>query len=164
MLILRHSAFAFCTDFAAGTDANIILNTRFTRHPEIQEHGPSWAISRLPYLGHSWIGRRTSEDNERTNTDSEDISCDAYFQRLGNTLSFHPGTESIPPIEEFIVSGGDIMAEAVLVKISSTVESAKTGKKWEETFAFLLSRFDENGRIGKLEIWADSLSAWIHSE
>lgn len=33
-------------------------------------------------------------------------------------------------------------------------------KSWEEDFVYRLSGFDEEGRIGHWEIWADPLSAW----
>ena len=39
-------------------------------------------------------------------------------------------------------------------------ESVSTGKSWEEDFVYRLSEFDEQGKIGHWEIWADPLSAW----
>jgi hypothetical protein len=39
--------------------------------------------------------------------------------------------------------------------------SLRTGKAWEEKFIYRFSAFDEEGRIGYWEIWADPLSAWI---
>ena len=38
--------------------------------------------------------------------------------------------------------------------------SVATGKGWEEDFIYRLSGFDDEGRIGHWEIWADALSAW----
>ena len=39
--------------------------------------------------------------------------------------------------------------------------SVRTGKAWQEQFIYRLSGFDEQGRIGHWEIWADPLSAWV---
>ncbi|KAF3404577.1 hypothetical protein DPV78_003375 [Talaromyces pinophilus] len=129
MSVLRNSAFAFCTDFASGTDAATVLNTQFTPHPEIQEYGPSWATSRLPYPGRSWIGR----------TRYEDTTCDAYFERLGDTLSFYPSIESEPPIDDFIVSCGNSTKAAVLLKIGSVVGSVnKDGEEMGGNFCLLI--------------------------
>lgn len=38
--------------------------------------------------------------------------------------------------------------------------SKKTGKGWDEKFIYRFSEFDEQGKIGHWEIWADPLSAW----
>lgn len=50
--------------------------------------------------------------------------------------------------------------EVVTVKGSAKWTYVKTGKKWEETFIWRLSRFDEEGKIGGYEVWADPLSLW----
>jgi hypothetical protein len=54
----------------------------------------------------------------------------------------------------------DPIANAVSVVAHARFESIKTGKSWEEDFIYRLSEFDEEGRIGHWEIWADPLSAW----
>jgi len=38
--------------------------------------------------------------------------------------------------------------------------AVRTKKEWQESFIYRLSCFDEEGRIGHWEIWADPLSAW----
>lgn len=43
----------------------------------------------------------------------------------------------------------------------ATFESIKTGKEWHEEFIYQFSAFDDKGRIGHWEIWADPLSAWV---
>jgi len=76
---------------------------------------------------------------------------------------------SFPPSEQFIVDaeaatkseGGDGGKGAVVVVGKGKFESVKTGKVWKEEFIYRLSRFDEEGKIGHWEIWADPLSAWI---
>ena len=40
-------------------------------------------------------------------------------------------------------------------------KSIKTGEGWEEEFVYVLSGFDDEGRIGRQELWADPLSAWV---
>ncbi|OJI87473.1 hypothetical protein ASPTUDRAFT_81002 [Aspergillus tubingensis CBS 134.48] len=152
---------AFCADFANGTHPTTILDTRFTSNPEIYEYGPDWARPRLPYLGRSWTGRRSSS----TPSSEEDTTCDAYFDVLGQTLFFEPDNrEPTSPPDQFLVSASNGNDDAVMVKLTSTVGSVATGKKWVETFVFLFGRFDAQGKIGKLEIWSDSLSAWVNSE
>ena len=47
------------------------------------------------------------------------------------------------------------------MKLHGKFASVKTGKSWEEDFVYILSEFDEEGRIGRQEIWADPLSAWM---
>ncbi len=37
----------------------------------------------------------------------------------------------------------------------------ETRKEWSERFIYRFSGFDEEGRIGWWEIWADPLSAWV---
>ncbi|KAI9835107.1 MAG: hypothetical protein M1837_003894 [Sclerophora amabilis] len=49
---------------------------------------------------------------------------------------------------------------AVSVVAHAKFASVKTGRSWEERFIYRLSEFDEKGRIGHWEIWADPLSAW----
>ena len=47
------------------------------------------------------------------------------------------------------------------MKLKGRFESVKTGKGWDEEFVYRLSEFDETGKIGWLELWADPLSAWV---
>ena len=69
----------------------------------------------------------------------------------------HMLEDTFPAAEGFIV---DTASNAVSVVGKATFESIKTGKKWDETFIYRLSGFDDDGRIGHWEIWADPLSAW----
>ena len=149
--LLRARARSFCQAFLNSTPPQKILDDFFTSSPQITEHGPQWANSRLPFLGITFSGR--AEDS-RTSPDS---TCDKYFELLGKTLAFHPDTNTFPPAEEFIV---DATAGAVSVVAKAKFGSVKTGKSWDETFIYRLSGFDEEGKIGHWEIWADPLSAW----
>lgn len=38
------------------------------------------------------------------------------------------------------------------------------GIEWEEEFVYLLGAFDDQGRVGRWEVWADPLSAWLASQ
>jgi hypothetical protein len=49
----------------------------------------------------------------------------------------------------------------VTVVGSGTFASIETGKEWSEKFIYRFSGFDQEGRIGHWEIWADPLSAWV---
>lgn len=40
-------------------------------------------------------------------------------------------------------------------------KSLKAGEGWSESFIYRLSGFDDEGRIGHWEVWADPLSAWV---
>ena len=55
---------------------------------------------------------------------------------------------------------GEVSRGAVSVVGSARFKSVKTGKGWDEQFIYRFSDFDEDGRIGHWEIWADPLSAW----
>ncbi|KAL9122180.1 MAG: hypothetical protein Q9187_001261 [Circinaria calcarea] len=151
--LLRTHAHAFCQAFLTSTPPRKILDDFFTSSPppQITEHGPDWAVSRLPFLGVAFRGR------DADGKTPPDTTCDKYFERLGNTLSFHPDEDSFPPPEEFIV---DATTDAVSVVAKAKFKSVKTGKSWDETFIYRLSKFDAEGRIGHWEIWADPLSAW----
>ncbi|KAK5186608.1 hypothetical protein LTR16_009694, partial [Cryomyces antarcticus] len=82
--LLRKSAHAFCTaflDLPSNPPAKL-LSTHFTpTSPKITEHGPSWASSRLPFLGKTFTGR---------------ADCEAYFALLARTLEFHPSADTFP--------------------------------------------------------------------
>lgn len=147
---LRSQVEAFCNAFLSGDPPGSTLDKLFVpSNPKITEHGPPWASSRLPFLGRTFVGRSKSTSSGAT--------CDDYFTLLGQTLRFHPSENTFPPVEQFVV---DSIANAVSVVAHARFESIKTGKSWEEDFIYRLSGFDQEGRIGHWEIWADPLSAW----
>ncbi len=49
----------------------------------------------------------------------------------------------------------------VTVKLQAKFASVKTGTEWEEHFIYVLSEFNDEGKIGSQELWADPLSAWV---
>jgi len=77
----------------------------------------------------------------------------------------HMSKDTFPGPEGFIVDAEAIVEGvegrgAVSVVGKARFESVRTGKSWDEKFIYRLSGFDEVGRIGHWEIWADPLSAW----
>jgi hypothetical protein len=56
--------------------------------------------------------------------------------------------------------GGDLKGIVTIVG-RGTFASIKTGNQWSEKFVYRFSGFDDEGRIGHWEIWADPLSAWV---
>ena len=89
-------------------------------------------------------------------------------------LDFLPGDETFPGLAGIVVDaeaeiGDEGTSEGegwagkgvVHVKAKARFRSKKTGRDWEEEFAYRLSGFDGEGRIGRWEIWADPLSAWV---
>lgn len=163
----------FCQKFVAGEDHEGILDTCFSNAtPRITEHGPEWANFHLPYLAKTFSGRRKACS---TATDSllrpegispssklQKLNCEDYFEALTSTLAFHPDENTFPCVKEFIVDPGTKSGDggSVVINAKSKLSSVRTGAVWEETFVFMFRDFDADGRIGHLEIWSDSLSAW----
>lgn len=141
--LLRAKSHAFCAAFLAPFELGTLLSTHFTSStPKITEHGPAWAQTRLPFLSKTFAGRD---------------GCETYFGLLGGVLAMQLPADAFPGPEGLIVD-----AEAGMVSVvgKGHFKSVKTGKGWDETFIWRLSGFDEEGRIGHWEIWADPLSAW----
>lgn len=99
-----------------------------------------------------------------------------YFDLLSQTLKMDIREDSFPDPSSggYVVDsnataeddsdgcgGGNGGRGMVSVVGKGTFASVETGKKWSEKFIYRFSGFDEEGRIGRWEIWADPLSAWI---
>jgi hypothetical protein len=123
-----------------------------TGNPRITEHGPAWAAARLPFLGKTFEGVD---------------GCVAYFDLLSRTLEMEMADSTFPDDQGFIVdAGAKIDGEGTEKGVVSVVgkarfKSKRTGKGWGESFIYRFSGFDEQGKIGHWEIWADPLSAWV---
>lgn len=158
---MRSTAEGFCEAFVAGMASSKMLDTYFTSNPKITEHGPSWAKTRLPFLGSTFSGRRRRDAGAANDANT----CDDYYDLLNATLSFHPHAHTVPAKEEFLIASGTTNDGrwwgAVTIKLNAGFASVRTSKSWEEDFVYVLSEFDENLRIGHLELWADPLSAWL---
>ncbi|KAF2118198.1 hypothetical protein BDV96DRAFT_643458 [Lophiotrema nucula] len=145
---LRTTAQKFCQAFLSPPAPEELLSTYFTSSPKITEHGPSWANERLPFLGKTFTG--TEE-------------CVSYFTLLSEVLEVQLPCDAFPESKDGYVV--DVDADGgkgvVSVKAKGRFVSKKTGKGWDEEFAYRLSGFDDDGKIGWWEIWADPLSAWV---
>ncbi|KAK4508184.1 hypothetical protein PRZ48_001922 [Zasmidium cellare] len=154
--LLKTRTKAFCAAFLdlPSNPPQKLLQEHFTpTQPCITEHGPSWASSCLPFLGRTFTGV-----NE----------CLQYFDLLSKTLEFIPspdtfGDEGSIVVDENARPGdGDAGAGGLAsVKGKAKFKAIATGKEWEEEFVYRLSGFDEDGKIGHWEVWADPLSAWV---
>jgi len=71
-----------------------------------------------------------------------------------------PGEEGFIVDKEASVEGAEEKG-AVSVVGKARFKSKKTGQGWNEAFIYRFSGFDEDGKIGHWEIWADPLSAWV---
>ncbi|KAI9736688.1 MAG: hypothetical protein M1834_000892 [Cirrosporium novae-zelandiae] len=147
--LLRSRTADFCAAFQQGKDSVFILSFFREEDPKITEHGPQWASRFLPFLGQTFSGRRNSST-------SSSPTCDDYFDLLGQSLKFYPAADTFPPPEKIVI---DTKLGVVSVKAHGKFEAIRTGESWEEEFTYLLSNWDEQGRIGHWEIWADPLSA-----
>lgn len=165
--VLQHRAQAFCSAFLdlSNNPPEKLLSEHFTpTNPKITEHGPSWATKRLPFLGRTFTGKD---------------ECLSYFKLLSKTLGFIPNKDTFPTSKDgFIVDDLASVASrggpehsgmglgwdgrgAVSVVGKAKFKAVKTGKEWEEEFIYRLSGFDEEGKVGHWEVWADPLSAWV---
>lgn len=162
--LIRSTAESFCKAFVSGASPTQTLDDYFTSNPSITEHGPLWASERLPFLARTFLGRRQQQSGGGT-TACSGLTCDDYYDLLTSTLSFHPTEKTLPPSDQFVVDAEAKSANGnkgkVTVKLQAEFKSIKTGKGWKEEFVYVLSDFDEEGKIGSQELWADPLSAWV---
>ncbi|KAK8136278.1 hypothetical protein PG984_004218 [Apiospora sp. TS-2023a] len=150
--IMRSRAHAFCQALVSPPSPQELLSEFFIpdqsegggSRPTIHEHGPAWATKTLPFLGKSFAGGP---------------ACEEYFAVLGDTLKMHLHREdSFPGPEGFVV---DEAQNRVCVVGKGRFESVRTGRSWDEQFAYVLGGWDGQGRtLGRWDIWADPLSAW----
>jgi len=154
---LRDRTTAFTAAFLdlASNPPQKLLNDHFTpSSPKITEHGPSWATSKLPFLGKTFSGRG---------------GCEEYFSLLSKVLEFKPSKDTFPGPEGVVVDPDAVGPEddegrprgVVSLVARGVFRAVETGREWEEVFSYRLSGFDEDGKIGHWEIWADPLSAWM---
>lgn len=150
---IRHTASLFCHALHSTSLSELIKIYFNPKNPRITEHGPDWARDRLPFLSKTFSG----------------ISgCEEYFELLSQTLSMNVGDDTFPPPGSagYVVDASAVANEGEKPGVVSVVgkasfSSIKTGKSWEEQFIYRFSDFDDYGRIGHWEIWADPLSAWV---
>ncbi|UPX11496.1 uncharacterized protein EKO05_0002101 [Ascochyta rabiei] len=139
---LRGTASAFCAALISPPPPSELLSQYFSSEPKITEHGPEWSRSRLPFLAKTFTGKD---------------GCEEYFKLMTETLEMALDKDAFPNAKDFIV---DANAGMVSVVGKGHFSSKKTGKGWDEQFIYRFSGFDEKGKMGHWEIWADPLSAW----
>ncbi|PQE03222.1 transcription elongation factor s-ii protein [Rutstroemia sp. NJR-2017a BBW] len=142
---LRNRAVEFCQSFVDALPPDSTLSQHFSSNPKITEHGKTFS------------GRKGDSSS------AGDQTCDDYFTILSKTLKFEPSPATFPPPESFIVDETcEINGKKGVVSVvaNGTFRSIDTGKGWDETFIYRLSEFDDEGKIGHWEIWADTYSAW----
>ena len=158
---MRLVAEEFCKAFVAGMAPTAMLTRFFAPAPKITEHGPAFAKARLPFLATPFRGRRQAGMHGNGTRDT----CDDYYDILSSILSFHPHPGTVPPKESFLVActqdADGRWQGGVTIKLHASFSSIKTGRTWSEDFVYVLSEFDDETKIGHLEIWADPLSAWM---
>lgn len=145
--VLRSRAHAFCQALISPPATADLLKEFFIpeangNNPTIREHGPSWVTVHLPFLGRDFVGVDASYE---------------YFELLSQSLKMHLDEDSFPGADGFVV---DAEANKVVVVGKGKFESVTTGRSWDEKFSYVLSGWDEDGRLGRWDIWADPLSAW----
>ena len=87
--LLRKTAYSFCESLLRPPAPSALISEYFVPfYPRITEHGPSWATSRLPFLGKTFIGYR---------------GCEEYFIKLSKTLEMNMGKDTFPSIDSFVV-------------------------------------------------------------
>jgi hypothetical protein len=149
--LLRATTSSFCQALLDPPPPAELITKYFTSaSPCITEHGPEWARSRLPFLAKTFTGPS---------------GCEEYFSALSRTLKMHMEEDTFPSSEGYIVDTEATVGEsglkgAVSAVGKATFESIETGKQWQEQFTYRFSGFDDAGKIGHWEIWADPLSAW----
>ncbi|PVH78936.1 hypothetical protein DL98DRAFT_235258 [Cadophora sp. DSE1049] len=147
---------SFCQSLINPPPPTELINQYFSpTNPRITEHGPEWAKSRLPFLSKTFAGAS---------------GCEEYFSLLSQTLKMKMEKDAFPGPEGYIVDTEAVTGQedanaglkgVVSVVGKGTFQSIKTGKEWQEEFIYRFSGFDEDGKIGHWEIWADPLSAWV---
>lgn len=137
---LLHAATIFCEAFRDLTPPSELLNTHFTRNQDsifILEHGtpppPSTTTSSsIPFLNTPFHGASGLE---------------SYFSHISSLLHF-----SNMRFVEYIV---DTEHRKVVVRGKAWFTWKVNGQSWYETFVYIL-RFDDEDRVERYEVWADS--------
>jgi len=137
---LLRSARSLCDDFANKEPLEKVLdNFSSTNGDDIYclEHGTSHPS--VPFLGRAFRGRDGARE---------------YFEIIASLLSY----ENMGFTEYFV----DVENAAVSVRGEATFTWRSTGKSWDEVFTYRV-RFDNDGKVMRYEVWADSLAAYLAS-
>ncbi|KAK4236835.1 hypothetical protein C8A03DRAFT_16572 [Achaetomium macrosporum] len=133
---LLQAATSFCTAFANNSPPSEIL-AHFTCNNSqilVHEHG----LAKLaPFIGRTFRGAEGLKQ---------------YLSVISECLSY----ENMR-FTEYIV---DAEARKASVKGEARFTWKSTGQSWDEVFTYVLG-FDEESRVERYEIWADSGAAWL---
>ncbi|KAI1761016.1 hypothetical protein GGR53DRAFT_507069 [Hypoxylon sp. FL1150] len=135
---LLAAATAFCEAFAQKKSPDEIMS-HFSTSPDIlaYEHG----LKELaPFLGREFRGR----DGVRE-----------YFQTISSCLSYDN-----MQFADYVV---DAAENRVAVRGTARFTWTSSGEGWDEVFAYAL-RFDEERKVTRYEVWADSGAAYLASK
>jgi hypothetical protein len=141
--LLQRRVKAFCAEYMEYENSDKLVKEYFIPdNPEVVEHGPEWAKKRLPYTG-QWTGT---------------AGCISHFTLLMETIDIPPGQWKFPTDpEKYVEEDGEL---AISVVGSAHFRAVPRGREFQGQFRCRFSRFDEEGRIGKLEVWGDPITAW----
>ncbi|KAI1376835.1 hypothetical protein F4677DRAFT_75732 [Hypoxylon crocopeplum] len=135
---LLSAATSFCESFAEKKPADEILSHFSTASDVLAyEHGlPELA----PFLGREFRGRE---------------GVQAYFETIASCLSY-----ADMRFADYVV---DAAENSVAVRGTATFTWTATGESWDEVFAYAL-RFDDQLKVTRYEVWADSGAAYLASK
>jgi len=138
--LLANTTQALCDAFARSASLEEIAPL-FIPSPTITEHGP--LTPSVPFL----------------NTFSGPTALEKYMSILARLLKVSDASYGEPIV--------DVSHNSVCVKGRGKftwIEGKGKDIQWSEEFVYVLSEFDESGKIGRWEVWADPLSAWLASQ
>ncbi|KAI0834857.1 hypothetical protein F5Y06DRAFT_278083 [Hypoxylon sp. FL0890] len=135
---LLEAATSFCASFAQKKPPDEILRHFSTSDTILAfEHGlPELA----PFLGREFRGREGVQE---------------YFETISSCLSYEDMR-----FADYIV---DAAENRVAVRGTAKFTWTATGESWDEVFAYAL-KFDEERKVVRYEIWADSGAAYLASK
>ncbi|KAK4165372.1 hypothetical protein QBC43DRAFT_287922 [Cladorrhinum sp. PSN259] len=136
---LLQAATSFCESFASQKPPNEIFShfTAAESNIFIFEHG----LPRLaPFLGREFRGKDGLQE---------------YFKIISECLTYKNMRFS-----NYVV---DTEARRVSVRGEATFTWSSTGQSWDEVFTYVL-KFDDNDKVEKYEVWADSGAAYLASQ
>ena len=132
------AAESFCNTFATQKPLDDILSHFSTRYEILAyEHG----LKQLaPFLGRDYTGEKGVRE---------------YFETLASHLSYDN--------MEFSTYVVDAAENRVSVRGEAKFTWTSTGQSWNEIFTYVLA-FDEDAKVVKYEVWADSGAAYLASK
>jgi len=135
---LLAAAESFCSAFASQKPLDEILSHFSTRYEVLaHEHG----LKQLaPFLGRDYTG---------VNGVTE------YFETISSYLNY----ENMK-FNTYVV---DASENRVSVRGEAKFTWTSTGQSWDEIFTYVLA-FDEDGKVVKYEVWADTGAAYLASK